>query len=177
MKNEIGALIAKDRENLELTQDQYGRKYDVSGPAIFKFERSYVKPSLDLWLKISKGMGMKEQKAVLMWVRAKLPRKYQSFIDIDVKAVAESAPKYGKGAKKKTKKEPDAVRKEILADRNAPKGLKSLLRDNDIWSLYKPETAELELLNTVFGQLGNGKKSSYREALRLVREFGSTGRK
>ena len=57
------------------------------------------------------------------------------------------------------------------ADRSAAKGLKDLLKDNDIWTLYKPQTEEIETLQSVFGKLGGGSKSAFREALRLLREF------
>ena len=75
--------------------------------------------------------------------------------------------------KTKAKKLPsaDTVRKTIVADRAAPKGLKLLLKDDDIWTLYKPTSEEMDTLRNIFGQLGAGSKSSYREALCLVRDF------
>ena len=51
----------------------------VSGPAIFKFEKNYVKPSLELWLKIARDCGLEERQAVLLWVKAKLPEQYHDF--------------------------------------------------------------------------------------------------
>ncbi|MFP4381218.1 MAG: helix-turn-helix transcriptional regulator [Candidatus Sumerlaeia bacterium] len=172
MKNEIGSLIGKSRTKFGLTQDQFGRKYNVSGPAIFKFEKGYVKPSLDLWLTMAKDMDLPEQTAVLMWVRAKLPRKYQSFISLDAPVVKETAAAYGKESSKLMKsKDPDEARKVVLGDRSTPKGLKRLLKDEDLWALYKPQTHEITMLATVFGPLGEGSKASYREALRLIREF------
>lgn len=172
MKNEIGGLIAKSRTKFGLTQDQFGRKYNVSGPAIFKFEKGYVKPSLDLWLQIAKDMDVEEQQAVLMWVRAKLPRKFQNFISLDTPAVKEPEITFGKGKTKIDKmKDPEEARKYVMQDRSAPKGLKRLLKDEDLWSLYKPQVHEISMLANVFGKLGDGSKSSFREALRLVREF------
>lgn len=173
MKTEIGELIADNRSSLKLTQDQFGRKYGVSGPAIFKFEKSYVKPSLVLWLQMARDLGCEEKKAVLMWVRAKLPKKYQSFVNLEPVTVQEKAAGYKVKAASKPKKLPSAeeIRKTVLADRSAPKGLKALLKDEDIWNLYKPKAAEIELLRTTFGTLGDGNKSTFREALRLVREF------
>ena len=172
MKTEIGELIADSRSHLNLTQDQFGRKYGVSGPAIFKFEKSYVKPSLVLWLQMARDLGVDEKKAVLMWVRAKLPKKYQAFVNLEPAAVQEKPAAY-KGKAPKPKKLPSAeeLRKAILADRSAPKGLKALLKDDDIWNLYKPKAGEIELRRTTFGTLGDGNKSTFREALRLVREF------
>jgi len=173
MRGEIGTLISKSRAQSGLTQDQFGRKYNVSGPAIFKFEKGYVKPSLDLWLQMAKDAGVDEQTAVLMWARAKLPRKYQSFIDVD-SPVAKDAEGKPKAKKVEPIDDPEEARKAILADRTAPKGLKRLLKDEDLWALYKPSGHELHILRTTFSNLGDGSKASYREALRLVREFGGT---
>jgi DNA-binding XRE family transcriptional regulator len=171
-KNEIGAVIAKARTECGLTQDQFGRKYNVSGPAIFKFEKGYVKPSLDLWLLMAKDSEVPEQTAVLMWVRAKLPRKFQGFISLDAPIVKEPVKNYGKAKSKMDKMtNPEEARDMVLNDRTAPKGLKRLLKDTDLWALYKPQPHEISILATVFGQLGDGSKSSFREALRLVREF------
>lgn len=171
-KNDIGALIAKSRSQFGLTQDQFGRKYNVSGPAIFKFEKGYVKPSLDLWLQIAKDMKLAEHTAVLMWVRAKLPRKYQNFISLDEPAVKEATATYAKGKSKLARtNDSNEAREIVLNDRNAPKGLKRLLKDEDLWGLYKPQAHEIQLLASVFAELGEGSKSSFREALRLVREF------
>ena len=172
MKTEIGELIGESRSNLELTQDQFGRKYGVSGPAIFKFEKGYVKPSLVLWLQMARDLGVEERKAVLMCVRAKLPKKYQSFVNLEPATVQEKGPIYkAKATKAKKSASAEDVRKAVLADRSTPKGLKALLRDDDIWSLYRPKADEIELLRATFGTLGDGNKSSFREALRLVREF------
>ncbi|MCX7015444.1 MAG: helix-turn-helix transcriptional regulator [Candidatus Sumerlaeota bacterium] len=82
MKNYLGEQIHSHREVLNMTQDQFGSKYDVSGPAVFKFEKGYVKPSLDLWLKMAKDFGVPQRKAVLLWVKSKLPEEYQDFIDL-----------------------------------------------------------------------------------------------
>ena len=173
MEGNIGILITNSRAKLGLTQDQFGRKYGVSGPAIFKFEKGYVKPSLDLWLRIAKDMDLSEQQAVLLWVRSKLPKKYQSFVNAEAPAAADK----GSGAARKQKSaaarqiDPKEARKLILAESCAPKGLKMLLKDEKLLALYKPTGAEVQILRSVFGQLGDGTKSAYREALRLIREF------
>jgi DNA-binding XRE family transcriptional regulator len=166
MKKDISALIIDSRANLELTQDQFGRKYNVSGPAVFKFEKGYVKPSLELWLRMARDMKLTEEEAVLIWVRAKLPKKYRDFLVVDGAGVAESGKKY------KKPKSANAARNAVLKNTKAPKGLKALLKDDDLWNLYKPTGKEIETLQSVFGDLGNGTKASFREALRLIREFG-----
>ena len=96
-KSEIGTLIADSRSNLGLTQDQFGRKYNVSGPAIFKFEKSYVSPSLELWLQIAKDIGLTEQVAVILWVKSKLPKKYQGYIVTEGLGVKEKPAAKSKG--------------------------------------------------------------------------------
>ena len=44
MDNRIGKTIERYRKSLGKTQDQLGAMYSVTGPAIFKFEKGYVKP-------------------------------------------------------------------------------------------------------------------------------------
>lgn len=172
MKTEIGDMIGKSRTKMGLTQDQFGKCYNVSGPAIFKFEKSYVKPSLDLWMAMAKDMKINEKESVLIWVRAKLPKKFGDFVTLATTATREESKKFKTKAKKQPT--PEEAKKAVLADRTAPKGLKDLLKDKDIWTLYKPKADEIEVLHNVFGQLGSGSKSSFREALRLVREFKQT---
>ncbi|HBF33487.1 TPA: hypothetical protein DDW35_02865 [Candidatus Sumerlaeota bacterium] len=171
MKSEIGALIAECREKSGLTQDQFGQKYSVSGPAIFKFEKGYVKPSLDLWLQFAKDLSITEQQAVLLWIKAKLPKKYQAFISLEAPVVREDAKGYGRKSKLDGITDATKAREVVLSERTMPKGLKRLLKDDDLWELYKPQASEITTLAVVFGKLGDGTKSSYREALRLVREF------
>lgn len=81
--HEICDVIVGGRTKTGLTQEQFARKYNVSGPAISKFEKGYLNPSLDLWLVMAKDMGLSEESAVLMWVREKLPEKYKWLINPD----------------------------------------------------------------------------------------------
>ena len=107
-----------------------------------------------------------------MWVRAKLPKKYQPFVSLEpVRPQEKGAAAKKKAGKAKKFASADEARKVVLADRSAPKGLKTLLKDDDIWSLYKPKAEEIEVLRATFGALGDGNKSTFREALRLLREF------
>ena len=46
----LGDIIYKVRKALDLTQDQYGVRHNVTGPAVFKFEKAFMRPSLPLWL-------------------------------------------------------------------------------------------------------------------------------
>lgn len=175
MKNYLGEIIYNSRQKENLTQDQYGARYNVSGPAIFKFEKGYVKPSLELWLKMAADAGLSERRSVLLWVKSKLPDEYQEYIELQSAAVAESEAEY---AKKKGKK-PDyskfetreQMREQTDKDKSIPKGLKELLDDDELWALYKPTGHEINLMRDLFGPLGRGSRTAYREALRLIREF------
>lgn len=175
MKNYLGEVIYASRLGESLTQDQYGAKYDVSGPAIFKFEKGYVKPSLDLWLKMAADAELSERRAVLLWVKSKLPEQYQDYIELGSPAVAESEAEYSRKKGKKldySKVETRDQMQDLLAkDKTLPKGLRDLLEDAELWSLYKPTGHEINMLRDTFGNLGRGTKSAYREALRLIREF------
>ncbi|MBN1476460.1 helix-turn-helix transcriptional regulator [Candidatus Sumerlaeota bacterium] len=77
----LAQFIQLHRTEAGLTQDAFGALYGVSGPAIFKFERGYVNPSLDLWLSISKDCGVPRDAAVLLWVQAKLPPEHRGLLD------------------------------------------------------------------------------------------------
>jgi len=174
MKNILGTRILEYRESLKLTQDQFGAKYGVSGPAIFKFEKGYVKPSLDLWMSMARDLGLSDRRAVLLWIKAKLPDKFQKYVELTSGAVAEDEAGYGQGPHDldySQFEDRDAMRKAALKDDGVPRGLKILLRDDDVWALFKPTSEEIAVLRDVFGELGEGSPDAYRDALRLVREF------
>jgi DNA-binding XRE family transcriptional regulator len=175
MKNYLGDIIYNARQQDNLTQDQYGAKYNVSGPAIFKFEKGYVKPSLELWLKMAADAGISQRRAVLLWVKSKLPDEFQEYIELQSAAVAESEVEYAKKKGKKldySKFETREQMRELLdKDKSMPKGLRELLEDDELWALYKPTGHEINMLRDIFGPLGRGSKNAFREALRLVREF------
>jgi len=174
MKNYLGEQIHSHRQVSGMTQDQFGAKYNVSGPAIFKFEKGYVKPSLVLWLKMAKDFEIPQRKAVLMWVKSKLPEEYQDFIDLAAEPVVAAPPKKGRGPTPRDYSalvDRDAMRAMIKRDATLPRGLRDLLSDEDLWAIYKPSGREINILRDMFGPLGKGTKASYREALRLVREF------
>lgn len=178
-KNYLGDIIYRNRISRDLTQDEFGSRYNISGPAVFKFEKGYVRPSLELWLSMSRDAEISQRRAVLLWLKSKLPAAYQEYVELQSAAVAEGAGPYKKGKVKKGAKgidyskfeERDDMQASAQKDKDLPKGLRDLLNDNDLWSLYKPTGHELNMLRDVFGPMGKGTKSSYREALRLIREF------
>ena len=178
MQNFLGDIIFNARQKQNLTQDQYGSLYDVSGPAVFKFEKGYVRPSLPLWLRMANDAGITERRAVLLWIKSKLPQEYQEYIELQGAAVAESkkvSAKAARGTGKKSAYPSTSSREDVLAaarkDASLPPGLLELIEDDELWSLYKPSGGEIEQLRDIFSPLGSGSKHQYREALQLVREF------
>lgn len=176
-ENYIGEIIYKSRMNLDLTQDEYGARYSVSGPAVFKFEKGYVRPSLELWLQMAEDAGLPERRSVLLWLKSKLPAKYQDYVELQGAVAAESPIGYGK-KKKGTKgvdyskfEEREEMRQAAAGDKELPKALRDMLEDDELWALYKPTGHEINMLRDIFGPMGKGNKSAYREALRLIREF------
>lgn len=177
-KNYLGEIIYRSRVDNDLTQDEFGSRYNVSGPAVFKFEKGYVRPSLELWLKMAHDAGIPERRSVLLWLKSKLPAEYQDYVELQGAAVAEKAARYGKGKKVDEKnvdysrfEERKEMQEAAMKDKTLPKALRDLLDDDELWALFKPTGHELNMLRDVFGPLGRGSKSSYREALRLIREF------
>ncbi|MCD6385649.1 hypothetical protein J7M23_07695, partial [Candidatus Sumerlaeota bacterium] len=149
--------------------------FGVSGPAIFKFEKGFVRPSLDLWLRIATALKIPERKAVLMWIKDRLPDKYQHIINVKRQEVIAEEPeeyKVEEGAVDYTTI-PDRkqLRKVALADDTLPRGLRSLIRDEEIWAAYKPTGDEIVFLRDTFGKFPRATKALFREALRLYRLF------
>jgi transcriptional regulator with XRE-family HTH domain len=176
MKNYLGDIIYNARQVEGLTQEQYGSRYSVSGPAIFKFEKGYVKPSLELWLKMAADASVTERRAVLLWIKSKLPEKYQDYIELQGAATAEREMQASsRGKAKQTDYSKANGREDLLRmrakDKTLPEGLRQLLGDDELWALYKPTGAEINMLRDIFGPIGKGSVEQYREALRLVREF------
>ncbi len=100
MDNILAGEIYQNRISQGLTQDKFGKVYNVSGPAIFKFEKGYLKPSFQLWLRMAKDFKIPEKKAVLMWIKSRLPSEYQSLIDLREMVVTEEGKAYGEAEKR-----------------------------------------------------------------------------
>ncbi len=175
--NFLGKKVFELRERLALTQDQFGAKYGVSGPAIFKFEKNYVKPSLELWLKMGRDCGLDERNAVLLWVKAKLPEQYHDFIDVDPNsdtAVAERAARYGQLDDVPPYLEitdRERLHQTLLQDPDIPKALREIVLDDDFWVVFKPTGNEIYAVIQKFGMFRSGTREHFTEALRLVRNF------
>ena len=175
MDNEIGEIILEARRRAGMTQDQYGRRFEITGPAIFKFEKGNVLPSLDLWLKMADHAGLTRQRAVLLWTRSKLPAAYRYCIEVpDPQAAAREVRRVNrKGGKPDYSK--FETREQMLTvlqkDRTLPKPLRDLLLDNDVWTFFKPTGHEINLLRDRLSPLGQGTKTTYADALRLIRQW------
>jgi len=170
MKNYLGEIIYKARLALDLTQDQYGNKYEISGPAVFKFEKGYVRPSLKLWVRMALDAGLTEHRAVLLWMKTKLPEQYQDYVELQGALAVENRHKK-KQSDYSVPKGRDAIVAMAAKDVSLPAGLRDLIADPELWALFKPTGAEINQLRDIFGPLGAAGKNQYREALRLLREF------
>ncbi len=175
MSNFIGEEIFKNRKRQKLTQDEFGAKFGVSGPAIFKFEKGFVRPSLDLWLRIATELKIPERKALLMWIKDRLPEKFQHVINVKREEIIEEEPEEDifEEGKVDYSNIPDRkkLRKAALEDDTLPRGLRSLIRDEEIWAAYKPTGEEIKFLRDTFGKFPRGTKALFREGLRLYRLF------
>ncbi len=175
MHRYIGEIVRKHRRETQLTQEQYGRRYGVSGPAIFKFEKGFVKPSLRLWMRISADTDISVPWAVRIWLKDSLPEQYKQYVELQgpcgpaqsrLKSVlAASSVDYSRC--KNRVQMIEMGRK----DPGLPAGLLECMEDDNVWALYKPSGREINRVLHVFSPLGSGSKDLYREALHCVRLF------
>ena len=175
MSNVVGEAIFRHRKKIGMTQDQFGAKFHVSGPAIFKFEKGYVRPSLDVWLKISADIKIPRTHAVLMWLKDRLPDEFSSLIDLkkDV-LVSESVnaykPKYKRIDYTKFKTV-ESVRKQAVKDETLPRGLQALFKDKKLWEAVKPEGDEVNFCRDAYQTVGAGTRHLFVEAFAVLRRF------
>lgn len=174
-RNEIAEIIYKTRRTRSMTQDEFGNQYQVSGPAIFKFEKGYVKPSLELWLKIAKDAELTERWATLLWLQLLLPKQYREHVDLRWSVSDSELPWRRDSRTEKRDYSRCKGREEILKlareDPNMPRGLREFLDDAQMWAIYKPTGEEVNCLLDHFSRIGRGSKSLYREALYVCRLF------
>ncbi len=174
MSTLLSKMVYERRKSEGITQDQFGARYGVSGPAIFKFEKGYVNPSFKLWMQMAQDFDIGEGLAVLLWARAKLPGRYQDIIELKGAKIKETEVIYKTGLKHidySRMMNRDKLRETVLGDDTLPKGLKALVKDNEVWQIYKPTGREINLLRESYERFGDGTKGRYREGLRVLREF------
>ena len=165
----IAPRLLRHRKKAKITQDQFGQKYKISGPAVFKFEKGYVTPSLELWLKMAKDMGIPVKTAVLMHVHDKLPEEQKQLTGIAAMIDEEGESLLGKDNFKKLKK---AELREAVANHQwLPDGLREFAASHELWTMYSPSGEEVNQLRDFFGPLGEGKARDFCDGLRLIREF------
>lgn len=169
MGADISRRVIEYRKAAGLTQEKYGRKYGVSGPAIFKFENNFVTPNLPLWLRIASDNGLGDRRAVLIWIRDRLPEDYKHHVDPDASAEEEESTRHNLDYTAFSNR--DAMREAVYVDDSIPIGLKDMIRDDEIWSLYKPTGQEINFLRNTYGHMGSGTVENYRDALRVARAF------
>lgn len=169
MANRIGKTIERYRKSLGKTQDQLGTMYSVTGPAIFKFEKGYVKPSLELWMRVAYDAGLTPRNALMCWIKDKLPEQFLEILE----SIEEGPEKSESSASQAYAGQSgrDELRKAVLCDPTLPGGVIELVRDDEFWSLYKPTGAEIDHLLRMYGGFDEGTPDMYREALRLIRQF------
>ena len=166
----LADIIHVSRLAMGLNMEEFGQRYDVTGPAIFKFENGLMRPSLKLWLRIAQDAQLTERRAVLQWIQSKLPAEYQRYVDLP--ASITDRPRIKKGLIDYSSFETrEAMHAAVAKDTKLPKPLRDLLADDELWAVHKPTGHEINLLRDLVPPLGKGSKKGFREALRLIREF------
>jgi DNA-binding XRE family transcriptional regulator len=171
MGNRIGKTVERYRKSLGKTQDQLGAMYSVTGPAIFKFEKGYVKPSLELWMKIAYDAGLTPKKSLMCWIKDKLPEQYLEIFESMEAESEKSEATQPRPPGYSQYQERDALRKAVLCDPSLPGPLIELLRDDEFWALYKPRGVEIDHMVRICAGFPEGTTDMYRDALRLIRQF------
>ena len=178
MRNYIGQIIETARKRLNETQEVFGARYQVSGPAIFKFENGYVRPSIELCMKMAKDVGVDERRAVLLWIKAKLPARYQEYIELQSGFERMRGRGVLSGISQGRAVSPAEQRGRILAlgksSPEIPRGIVEFLSDDELWALYKPTVREIEQLIEIYAPMGEGTAELYRQGLCLLRDFTGT---
>lgn len=175
MTNIIGEAIFQHRKRAGMTQDQFGAKFRVTGPAIFKFEKGFVRPSLEVWLKIAEDMDIARSHAVMMWMKDRLPEEFTRLIDLKETTIESDGP--GKSKVKYQSVDygkmgtPEEVRQRASSDKTLPRGLVALMKDKKLWETVKPEGDEVAFLRDAYQTVGSGTKYLFVDALEVLRKF------
>lgn len=170
MGNEIAQRITRHRRKMRFTQDQMGAHYDVSGPAIFKFEKGYVLPSFQLWLRMAGDMNLDKRAAMMMHIREKLPQEYRMYANWQ-DFVKEDGATGSDREDFTVHQDGEELRQAVMHNQWLPLGLVEFATTEENWQLYKPTGEEVNILRDFFTPLGEGGGRDFCDALRLVREF------
>jgi len=166
----VGSRIMKYRKRHKLTQADLAERYDVSGPAIFKFEKGFVTPSLRLWQRIAADIGIPEKEAVLLWVKEKLPPRMHGLIReksrLDVAPLREKLAAAAKSADAHKR-----ARNIILENPEISPSLKKFVGNAKMWNILKPGATELVFLIELDRKLPLLTADQFRDALLVGREI------
>jgi DNA-binding XRE family transcriptional regulator len=162
------------RKERDLTQSDLAVRFNVSGPAIFKFEKGFVTPSLQLWLKIATGMGMPEKEAVLVWVREKLPVNMRKMVDettvLDVNGLRDTLL-----ALPETDDVHRKVRDVLNENPDLSPVLKTFAAAPAFWDVLKPSVKEALFLVDLTQQANVSTVEQLRDAVLLGRSIQNPG--
>ena len=170
----IGSRMITFRKDHSLTQADLATRYKVSGPAIFKFEKGFVTPSLKLWYTIASDMGISEKEAVLMWVKEKLPRRLHSLIETAPELDVAS---FGKELEAKSKRPhaAEAMRDAVLDNPEVSPSLKKFIGNKEMWGIFRPTSKELVFLVELDKTYPLVSMVAFREAMVIAREVQTPG--
>ena len=134
--DDIGDHIFRFRKRMKLSQEAFGRRFDISSPAVFKFEHKHLFPSLDLWKKMAQDMGMNPDIAVCIWLWTRLPEEHKHLVNLEggisrpVNEDKSNIPDYSKI------QDDDALRTILLQSKEIPQGLQELIQDDNFWIVF-----------------------------------------
>ena len=170
----LGSRIMEYRRTYDLTQADLAERYGVSGPAIFKFEKGFVTPSLKLWQKIAANIGVPEKEAVLIWVREKLPAQMKNLVcevpTLDVEALRADV-----GAASKEPQAQKKMRAVLQANPDLSPALKRFVSSDEMWGTLKPTADELIFLIDLTQSATIHDVNHFRDAMIIARAIENPG--
>ena len=168
----LGSYIMNSRKERNLTQADLADRFNVSVPAIFKFEKGFVTPSLKLWLRIAAEINIPEKKAVLLWVREKLPRRIRKYapepLPGDIDALVQDLTEASRGADAH-----EGMRRLILASPDVAPALRRFVENDVAWDTLKPTIDEVIFLLGVEELLPDRSPEDFRDLLLVARRIKS----
>ena len=165
----LGCRILEFRKTNKLTQADLAAKYDVSGPAIFKFEKGYVTPSLRLWQKMAEDFGIPEKEAVTLWAREKLPPRFADLISKDPVPDIESVIQEIDGSS--LPQGDTGYRKLIETNPEVSPSLKKFVANDQMWAILKPNKREIVFLVQLDAGVPRLAPDQFRDALLTARDI------
>ena len=166
----LAARLMSFRKKNHLTQADLAVRYGVSGPAIFKFEKGFVLPSLRLWQKMAADMDIPDKEAILMWIREKVPPRLTSHLKIgcspDISTLIEQITAVPDGASAYQKR--GAL---IIENPDVSPSLKRFISESKMWEIFKPCLEEIVFLIEIDQQMDRLNTNQYRDLLVVARSI------